>query len=317
MTGTPHGAFVLSSGRCGSTLLSNMLAQHPKVLSLSEWFSMLDGPATLSERAVAGGDLQRLLAALPSDLRQTLELASFDELLMTPAKAQLREVSPLRLIAAPHLSPQRPDALVDAVLAQASRQPHQSLARHFHQLFEWLAERGERQCWVERSGGSIEYSGHLTAAFPGARIVYLVRDGRDCALSMSRHPMFRIRLARILARDPALAVAACLAREVPLDRFGAYWSSLMQRTLRELQAAPPRTRLVLRFEQLLNDPEAELRRLAQFLGVSSERWVDAASALVRHTAPRWTALEASERRKLERMCKPGLRLLEPMATLSA
>ena len=32
-------AFVLNTGRCGSTLLSDVLNSHPRVLSLSEFFS--------------------------------------------------------------------------------------------------------------------------------------------------------------------------------------------------------------------------------------------------------------------------------------
>ena len=32
-------AFVLSTGRCGSTMVSNLLNQHPRILSLSEVYS--------------------------------------------------------------------------------------------------------------------------------------------------------------------------------------------------------------------------------------------------------------------------------------
>lgn len=31
--------FVVGTGRCGSTMLSNMLRQHPRVLSLSEFYA--------------------------------------------------------------------------------------------------------------------------------------------------------------------------------------------------------------------------------------------------------------------------------------
>ncbi len=31
--------FIVGTGRCGSTMLSNMLREHPKVLSLSEFFA--------------------------------------------------------------------------------------------------------------------------------------------------------------------------------------------------------------------------------------------------------------------------------------
>ena len=35
------GVIVVSTGRCGSTMLSNMLRLNPEILSLSEFFSLL------------------------------------------------------------------------------------------------------------------------------------------------------------------------------------------------------------------------------------------------------------------------------------
>jgi hypothetical protein len=35
------GTFVVSTGRCGSTMLTNMLRLNPDILSLSEFFSLL------------------------------------------------------------------------------------------------------------------------------------------------------------------------------------------------------------------------------------------------------------------------------------
>lgn len=35
------GVLVVSTGRCGSTMLSNMLRLNPEILSLSEFFSLL------------------------------------------------------------------------------------------------------------------------------------------------------------------------------------------------------------------------------------------------------------------------------------
>ncbi len=33
--------FIVSTGRCGSTMLSDMVRMHPKLLSVSEFFAML------------------------------------------------------------------------------------------------------------------------------------------------------------------------------------------------------------------------------------------------------------------------------------
>src|SRR6516162_438273 len=48
--------FVVGTGRCGSTMLSNMLRKHPKVLSLSEFFSMV-AAASGKEDAYSPGSM--------------------------------------------------------------------------------------------------------------------------------------------------------------------------------------------------------------------------------------------------------------------
>src|SRR5258708_7822124 len=50
------GVFVVSSGRCGSTMLSNMLRLNPGILSLSEFFSLLmPGPLPAGGLDAAAG----------------------------------------------------------------------------------------------------------------------------------------------------------------------------------------------------------------------------------------------------------------------
>jgi hypothetical protein len=167
--------------------------------------------------------------------------------------------------------------------------------------------------WVERSGGSIEYVDEIQRIWPAARLVYLVRDGRDCAYSMSQHPMFRIRLARILSRNPSLDPRTALNSHIPLDRFGAYWSALMQRVERSLASTTPRNRLVLSYEDLITDVATQLRRLSTFLELDESavrRWTQLARDVVRPSTSRWQGLTAPERSTLERACRPGLRALE-------
>ena len=45
--------FILSTGRCGSTMVSNILNRHPQVLSLSEFISYI-GIRSLSRRRPTG-----------------------------------------------------------------------------------------------------------------------------------------------------------------------------------------------------------------------------------------------------------------------
>ena len=53
--------FVLSTGRCGSTMVSEMLNKHPDILSVSELFSTL-GLTAFPGRKVNGEWMWRLLS---------------------------------------------------------------------------------------------------------------------------------------------------------------------------------------------------------------------------------------------------------------
>ncbi len=111
----------------------------------------------------------------------------------------------------------------------------------------------------------------LERAFPDALYVHLVRDGRDAALSflaMKRRPRFNWARPRGL-----LSFAAQWRRELEAARrFGARLGSGRYRELR--------------YEDLVADPERELRAVCDFLGLAFEpalleyhRDVDASSLL--------------------------------------
>src|SRR5947209_16545076 len=67
--------FVVSTGRCGSTMLSNLLRAHPDVLSISEFFSLLYGPM-FQEGILDASQFWQLLSAanphIPTALRHGL-----------------------------------------------------------------------------------------------------------------------------------------------------------------------------------------------------------------------------------------------------
>ena len=307
------GTFVLSSGRCGSTLLSHMLAQHPDLLSLSEFWSMQGGAGLLARGELDGPGFWRALSRPDSDLVELLDRTRVPEVLARQDGAVRADLAPLLLVTLPELT-REPEALFAAIGAAFHAQPAGSPQEHVARLFGWLCERLTRRRWIERSGGSIEYADALARAWPDARTIHLLRDGRECALSMSQHPMFKVRVAR-LVHGARLSVEACLQSRVPLDRFGAYWSALMTRTARVLRDVPRERALVLTHAQLIAAPRSALARVARFLDLppAPDDWLERAAALVRPRASALDELAHDDRQRLERSCLPGMRTLDRLS----
>ena len=55
--------FVVNTGRCGSTLMSRMLALHPAILSISEFLAALTSEALTADRLDGEAFWRRALAA--------------------------------------------------------------------------------------------------------------------------------------------------------------------------------------------------------------------------------------------------------------
>ena len=307
--------FIVGSGRCGSTMLSSILRAHPQALSLSELFTVV-GERVLPrlDEARTGAGFLELLSSPTEDLLALLrEAPQLPELLVRGEDAlTTAHISPLLLVPLPHLTDDS-SVLWSDLARTVTRAGSERVVEHLDALFEWLRQRFARALWIERSGGSLEHVSTLAAAWPSARFVHLVRDGRAAALSMSKHPFFRIKVARALAGRADLPIATCLRAEIPLDRFGAYWSALMLRGARDLLATRSRV-LVVRYEALLTAPEQELSRLARFLELDAhDHWLQNAAARVQQSVPRTSELSTSVRLELERACRIGMRVVDRLA----
>lgn len=339
--------FILGTGRCGSTLLSNLLRDHPHVLSVSEFFTTttdLGGRIARSfpEEEVDGEELWRIVADVPPKLAMMMRHGvAMEEVLYRPGPGRRFTaeggVPGLMQTSLPHLSAEA-DLLFDELAAWVGGLGAAPIGAQYSELFGWLARRFGKRMWVERSGGSLRLTGRLRRAFPGARFVHLIRDGRDCAISMSRHLGFRMalvamQLTEVLGVDPYESPdrtweadlpeewldflperfdgAAFRRYETPLPLCGHYWSGEVTTGMAELADLPGERLLSMRYEDLLAAPGREIERLAAFLGegMVDAGWVVRGEASVRAPRSTWRDLPARELRELERACEPGFAAL--------
>jgi tetratricopeptide (TPR) repeat protein len=116
-----------------------------------------------------------------------------------------------------------------------------------------LSERGGGRARVtDKMPDNSILLGVIAALFPAARVIYCQRDLRDVCLSCYF----------TLFGEPLLwsyDLADCALRALEIERLMAHW----QRVL-------PLSILTVKYEALVDDPEAESRRLIDFLGLDWE-----------------------------------------------
>ena len=331
--------FIVGTGRCGSTMLSDIVNLHPRMLSVSEFL------AWMGERALVGGSmggkaLLRRFSSVPSGARSLLrnDLVGSDYLYRFGSGSRFgpEDVPPIMGITLPHLSDD-PEALWDELVPAVRSRRRDTLAGHYRWFFEWLAHRFERDIWIERSGASLMLVPALARLFPDARFVHLYRDGRDTAMSMQQHMTFRVYAIGCgvlwkLGVDPFkpanwvgtslwrpwFRLAATLfspkrivARELPLPVYGWLWSNMIERGTGYLAELPEGRVLSMRYESLVESPRDELVRFIDFVGpeFADASWLDRACKLPRKRPPSWLRLTPEEREALAEACAPGQRIL--------
>lgn len=232
----------------------------------------------------------------------------------------------------------QPEALFDELREFViTLEPRRAIAQ-YRRVFEWLELRFARRVWVERSGGSLRAVPRLAESVPDARFVHIIRDGRDCAISMSRHTGFRLMMAAtlmtaMLGYDPYdcdsragaeklpghlyqllpenFDVEAFYTLDAPPALFGMHWSGEIRRGLAALAELPRERVLTLRYEDIQASPAPCLRRLIEFIDPSllDEEWIQDSAAMVRPARSSWHHLPPEEQASLASGCRPGLAAL--------
>lgn len=348
MTRAIQPVFIVGTGRCGSTMLSNMVRSHNAILSVSEFLvsvTDLGGriPQAFPEgRWMSAQEAWEVIAGLHP--RQTLMLRhgiEMDEMLypLAPTSRFSREsgVPAILLTTLPHLTADH-DALFEELREYVMTFGPDLAIRQYERVLEWLTIRFGKKVWVERSGGSLRAVPRLAKSFPEARFIHIVRDGRDCAISMSKHTGFRMMMActimsQTLGYDPFdtdrrkgveelpdqlfrllpenFSAEAFHQLDAPAILFGYYWSGEMMRGLNTLSGLSPDRVLTIRFEDILDRPEPVLRRLIEFIDPSfaDEDWIQSAAAVIRPVRSSWRRLPAAEQVALTDACRPGFQAL--------
>ena len=329
----------MGTGRCGSTIVSNLLNAHPGILSLSEFFSYV-GMDAFRLSNPTGDQLWQIYSGQRPRTRLMLR-ESYEELLYPvdgPGERFTRQdVPPILCATLPHLTDQY-EALYDELESFVRAQPEQPALQHFQNLFSHLCQRFGCQVWAERSGLTLLVGSRLLRQFPQARVIHIYRDGRETAISMSHHYLFRMIVATfkrlgmfrfLVATMPLMSkggpseniaslMEAFIPRLVryetlPFDKlkvtdFAVFWNALIALADKMLGEFPPTRLLNIKLEDIQAEPECHIRQLVRFIdpALEDEEWIRKASAIPRPTPSKFQTLSPQQQSAVTAACRPGL-----------
>jgi hypothetical protein len=133
------------------------------------------------------------------------------------------------------------------------------LARFGAQLDDARGELGSEPVVVVKEPGS-HAAEMLIDAFPGSRMIFLLRDGRDVVDSW----LDAYRGGSWAIDEGAFAVAPH-GRLALVEWLSAVWSYRTRTVAAALARFPPERRILLRYERLLENPARELARICSVL----------------------------------------------------
>jgi hypothetical protein len=278
--------FIIGTGRCGSTLVHELLARHPDVgfvSNLENRAPRLPAGATRWNNSLYGS----LSGGMPSTL-------SRGRWRFKPSEAYgslERHVSPM--VVAP---------MRDLVAADASPW----LAERFQAFFETRAKAQGRPVFLHKFTGWPR-TGFIDAVFPDARFIHVVRDGRAVAnswLQMRWWNGYKGPSGWFLGPLPE-----AYAREFEASGgsfvllAGLAWKLLMDAFDKARSAVPPDQWLDVRIEDVNDDPRGQVATMLKFVGLE---WTSAfEEGFARHS------FHSSRKEAFRRDLDPtGLALLE-------
>ena len=242
-------AFLVGAGRSGTTLLYKLLCLHPAVAYISNYESRTRWfPDGVAARAVANS----LEAKLHAWFNHGGNAYFID-------RPWLKKLFPT-----PHEGESVFAACGVPLFPQAGERPDPRTAVRLRARFEHIRARSGAELFLSKRTANNRRIGYLSAIFPAARYVHLVRDGREVTQSLAavewwdEHRVWwdgRTPIEMERSGEPRLAICA------------RNWVRELEELRTQLRTIPRENVLELRFEDLLRDPLPNLEHVVRFLGL--------------------------------------------------
>ncbi len=259
--------YILAASHSGSTLLSMLLASHPRIGSIGE----------MKLPASAMGDLRRYRCSCGSliqecgfwqEIRESMGKRGFD-FDLTCAGTDYRAIaSPYarRILAASH-GGQFLESIRDTALNLSAAWHRQlpEIHRRNAALASTICEIVKAKIVVDSSKNAVRLKYLLRNRELDVRVIHLIRDGRAVALTYTDPASFAD------AKDPRQRGGGMgggrKSERLSMAEAASEWYSNMKEAEHILRGLGKSRRIEIRYEEYCQDPDGTLARLFVFLGL--------------------------------------------------
>lgn len=304
--------FVVSPGRTGSTFLARFLNDHPKIVVISDLFEPL-GPNPYFDKKsrMSGEKFFKIMSRHAVEPRKRFwKFDSNVERLFYPENEEL--VSLMMCYSIPFLT-DKPMRLYEKMKEKFFELPESTPAELTLNFFDLLRRHFNKDIWVERTGGSIPEIDKIVNTWPDAKYVYNFRDGRETAISMSKHPMFNMYYQ--MTKNPGIKDWD-YEYSPPLEEFGKLWNDWTILADNTFSSIPSENKMNLRYEMLRKNPERTFHSLLNFIfdkekpSLEDKNHVKKWKNRIKMPPLRFEKLDRTQQIKLQNSCKEGLKILD-------
>jgi hypothetical protein len=171
--------------------------------------------------------------------------------------------------------------------------------RHFRRVYKWLmrVHLDGDLTFAEKTPHNSLILPFLLSSFPTARLIHIIRDGRDVAASLVQKGWYNHAYKMTGHRDAEGALFGSYARywvdpahaeafenTTDAGRAAWVWRFFTEAILEFAPCMPGDRYLEVRYEDLVRHPDTEAERLIQFLALSDDDANCAALVAAAHTA---------------------------------
>jgi Sulfotransferase family len=254
--------FLIGTGRCGSTLLAEVLARHHDIGFISNFDTVLP------RANLMGRWNNTLYQRIPREISQR-------------DKRDIRETVGHRFAqTVVHFGPSEAYSLVDRQLSPTVSEPFRDLTekdvtpwlrRRFSQFFETRARSQAKPVFMHKFTGWPR-ARFIREILPEARFIHVVRDGRAVANSLMQMPWWRGHLGPSSWRFGPLREAAAAAWEESGQSLvilaGLEWKLLMDAYEEARSGIDPSRWMQVRYEDLVEDPRHVTQDVLQYIDLA-------------------------------------------------